>query len=112
MSIPNPLVINFGLQAADSDHPINLDFEIQNRDVNVPFALSHSIRPIIRTDTYIHHQDRASDTWEIHHTLHKWPSVTIVDSAKTVVVGCIQYIDEDYIILTFSQPFSGTAYLN
>lgn len=112
MSIQNPLVANFKLNAADSNNPTKLNFNIQNADNGIPFSMSSSVRPILTSDTYIHNQNQASSVWEIHHTLNKWPSVTIVDSAKTVVVGDVQYITENYIILTFSHPFSGIAYLN
>ncbi len=97
MSIHNPLVVSFNVQAAT---------------VRAPFTVSSAIRPIVQAETYIFEQNQASDRWEINHNLHKFPSVTIVDTARTVVVGGVQYIDSDNIICTFSQPFSGTAYLN
>lgn len=54
----------------------------------------------------------ASDVWEIKHDLNKYPSVTIVDSADSVVIGDVVYIDENNVRLTFSGAFSGKAYLN
>lgn len=54
----------------------------------------------------------ASDVWEIKHDLNKYPSVTIVDSADSVVTGDVAYIDENNVRLTFSGAFSGKAYLN
>lgn len=62
--------------------------------------------------TYIYHQSVASDIWYIVHNLDKYPSVTVVDSAGSVVIGDVQYITRDEIILTFAGAFSGTAYLN
>lgn len=62
--------------------------------------------------TYIYHQDVASDTWTITHNLGAFPSVTVVDSGETVVVGSVQYINENSLVVTFSGAFSGTAYLN
>lgn len=62
--------------------------------------------------TYIHNQNQASAEWHIHHGLNKRPSVSIVDTAGTVVVGEVQYIDEDNIVCRFSAAFSGAAYLN
>ena len=59
-----------------------------------------------------HDQSISSDTWNITHRLGKFPSVTIVDSAGTHVVGDVQYVDISNIIITFSSPFSGIAYLN
>lgn len=108
----NPIILSFGMTAADSNHPTSLDFKIHNADQNPSFHMSSTIRPVIQANTYIHNQNQASDTWVITHTLHKFPSVTIVDSAGTVVVGDVQYIDEDNIICTFKHEFSGMAYLN
>ena len=50
--------------------------------------------------------------WEISHPLDKFPSVTVVDSGGSVVIGDILYIDNSSIVITFTGAFSGTAYLN
>lgn len=50
--------------------------------------------------------------WEIAHPLKKFPSVTVVDSGGSVVVGEIEYIDDSNITLIFKSSFSGKAYLN
>lgn len=62
--------------------------------------------------TYVHDQQFASQEWVIFHYLRKFPSVTIVDSAGTVVMGEVQYVDENNVILSFSHAFAGKAYLN
>lgn len=41
-----------------------------------------------------------------------YPSVTVVDNNKIVVLGEIKYITTTQLILTFTATFSGTAYLN
>lgn len=61
---------------------------------------------------FIFVQSVASDAWEIKHDLNKYPSVTIVDSADSIVIGDVAYIDENNVRLTFSGAFSGKAYLN
>lgn len=61
---------------------------------------------------YIHNQLVASATWTVLHNLSKKPSVTVVDSAGTVVVGDIVYVDDNTSIATFSAPFGGKAYCN
>ena len=63
-------------------------------------------------DTYIHEQNVASNTWVIVHGLGKYPSVTVVDSGNTVVVGHVAYDSPNQITLTFEASFSGKAYLN
>ena len=62
--------------------------------------------------TYTHNQGSASATWSITHNLNKMPSVTVVDSADNVVVGEIEYNDNNSVTITFSGAFSGKAYLN
>ena len=62
--------------------------------------------------TYVHNQSRASAEWTIHHGLNKYPSVSVVDSAGSVVFGDVQYIDDNNLVCRFSSAFSGKAYLN
>lgn len=50
--------------------------------------------------------------WNIEHNLDKYPSVTVVNESKEVVIGSTVYIDKDNITITFSAAFSGYAYLN
>lgn len=61
---------------------------------------------------YVHAQDAASLTWSITHNLGRFPSVTVVDSAGTQVVGRVVYDSVNALTLTFSAAFSGKAYLN
>ena len=63
-------------------------------------------------DTYEYDQSGVSDDWTITHNLGKYPSVTVVDSAGTEVVGDVTYISENVINIKFNSAFSGTAYLN
>lgn len=64
------------------------------------------------TETAIYKQTVASDLWHIEHKLKKFPSVTVVDSAGTVVTGEVTYLDEGTLEVAFSGAFSGTVYLN
>lgn len=61
---------------------------------------------------YKHVQGVSSATWTINHGLNKFPSVTVKDSAGSIVIGEIEYNDKDNVTLTFSGAFSGEAYLN
>jgi hypothetical protein len=60
---------------------------------------------------YVHTQASASDTWNVTHTLGGRPSVMVVDSAGTVVIGEIRYNSNTSITILFTAPFSGFAYL-
>lgn len=61
---------------------------------------------------YVHDQTMASNTWVIPHNLGKHPSVTVLDSAGTYVIGDIQYDNLYTLTLHFSAAMSGKAYLN
>lgn len=61
---------------------------------------------------YIHHQTSASREWLVRHNLGKHPSVTVVDSASTVVVGDIEYFNTEELIIRFAAEFAGRAFLN
>lgn len=60
--------------------------------------------------TYV--QGVASTTWNIEHNLGKFPSITVIDTANTVVTGEYTYNDINNVTLTFSAGFAGKAYLN
>lgn len=62
--------------------------------------------------TFTFRQGVAAKEWDITHDLGKYPSVTVVDSSGNEVVGDVQYMSESRVVVTFSAPFSGTAYLN
>jgi hypothetical protein len=60
---------------------------------------------------HIHTQGTVSTAWTINHALGGYPSVTIVDSAKTVVFGEVNYISTTQVVVNFTSAFSGFAYL-
>jgi len=61
---------------------------------------------------YAHNQLDPEAVWTVTHNLGKKPSVTVVDSAETVVIGDVEYIDDNTVQLTFFAAFSGKAYFN
>jgi hypothetical protein len=62
--------------------------------------------------TYVHNQTAPDVTWNITHNLGKHPSVTIVDSAGTPVVGGYEYVDLNNVKIDFAGAMAGKAYLN
>ena len=62
-------------------------------------------------DRYVHTQAAPSSTWNVTHDLGGRPSVTVVDSAGTVVIGEIRYNNDTSVTILFTAPFSGYAYL-
>jgi hypothetical protein len=51
------------------------------------------------------------ETWIIDHSLGGKPSITVVDTADTVVIGEVTYISSSQIRVEFTTAFSGFAYL-
>jgi hypothetical protein len=61
---------------------------------------------------YVHRQDVAAAVWPVVHNLGKHPSVTVVDSAGTWVIGDVTYTSLNTLTVTFGASFAGTCYLN
>jgi hypothetical protein len=61
---------------------------------------------------YVYIQNTPETTWTITHNLQKYPSVTIVDSSESVVIGEVNYTNNNQLTVTFNGGFSGKAYLN
>ena len=62
--------------------------------------------------SFVYEQALASNRWKVNHKLGRFPSVTVVDSAGTTVEGDIQYTDNNNVVIEFSAPFTGKAYLS
>lgn len=78
---------------------------IDNTTAITPYTLN-------KVTTYVHIQGEASALWVINHNLNKNPSISITDSAGTVVEGAENYIDENTIEIRFNSAFKGKAILN
>ena len=81
---------------------------------DTPFftALTQSnVNVLTNNERHIHTQSSASSTWSIIHALGGRPSVTVVDSSRTVVIGDVVYNSDTSITINFSAAFSGFAYL-
>ena len=61
---------------------------------------------------YAHIQSIPEAVWEVTHNLNKKPTITVVDSADTMVMGEVEYINNNSVRLTFAGAFSGKAYFN
>lgn len=75
-------------------------------------AQGKELKRLIDSRYYRHTQGVPQVEWFIAHGLGRNPSVTVTDSAGTVVEGRVQYVDTNNIIVTFSAAFSGYAELN
>lgn len=61
---------------------------------------------------YIYEQTEAKDVWVINHDLEKYPSVIIVDDNNIVIVGEIEYMNKNQVIIRFNKNETGKAILN
>ena len=61
---------------------------------------------------YVHTQESPSATWTIDHALSKRASVSVVDSAGTLIICDVSYTSDNQLVLTFDAATSGQAYLN
>lgn len=61
---------------------------------------------------FTYEQVSASNNWQIQHNLGKKPSVSVVDSGHNMVLGQVEYIDNNNLTITFTASFSGKAFLN
>lgn len=87
---------------------------IVSKDVSVDIILTGGIVEVTGggDKNYVFNQSSASSTWTINHTLNKFPSVEVVDSANDIVIGDVTYNSITQITITFTAAFSGKAYLN
>lgn len=60
---------------------------------------------------YEFEQASPSSTWSITHPLGGKPSVSVVDSSGTIVIGEVSYNSNTLVTVQFTAPFSGYAYL-
>jgi len=82
---------------------------------NTPAALDVAVAANtakVTDNHYVFDQGIAATTWSINHALGKYPSVSVIDSAKTMVIGEVTYSDTNNLTIVFLAAFSGKAYLN
>ena len=62
--------------------------------------------------TFVFTQNTPSKKWIIQHNLNRFPSVSVLDSAGSIIEGDLVYDDSNKLHVCFSIEFSGMAYLN
>ena len=82
----------------------------QGQTTNISIPNSRSVG---KADAhYVHTQASPSATWTVNHGLSKRASVSVVDSAGTVIICDVSYVSDNQVVLTFDASTSGQAYLN
>lgn len=120
-SVPNNLIVNevgpnYVIVNEDVANNVVINEDVANRVIveqdapnQVVVRLSGPGAGLTRRK--VHSQGAASSEWIISHTLGGRPSVTVVDSAGTVVMGEVTYTSDSQVTVNFTAPFSGFAYL-
>lgn len=99
-NVPNNVIVN-----EDTPNTVIINQDAQNQVVvRLGGAAGNTRR-------HVHTQASPSTTWVINHTLGGKPSVTVVDSADTMVVGEVTYNSNSQVTVEFTAAFSGYAYL-
>lgn len=62
--------------------------------------------------SFVYDQTVADVQWTITHNMAKKPSVTVIDSMNRVVVGEVEYVNDNEVTLRFKYAFKGKAILN
>lgn len=62
--------------------------------------------------TYTYTQPFETKSWSIQHNLNKYPSVMVVDKNLCQIWGDVQYLDLNTVRITFTENFTGQAFLN
>jgi len=75
-------------------------------------TIQTAIEQVRELSRYVHNQPSPATTWNITHNLKMYPSVTIVDSSGTHVMGEVTYDSLNTAMVSFTSPFSGKAYLS
>ena len=99
-NVPNNVIVN-----EDTPNTVIVNQDTQNQVV-VRLGLTGA-----NTRRYVHTQASPATTWVINHGLGGKPSVMVVDSADTVVIGEVTYNGNSQVIVEFTAAFSGYAYL-
>ena len=77
-----------------------------------PGFVNPDIDPGAGDKNFVYTQAVAASIWNVQHDLDKFPSVSIVNDDNTQVFGSVEYVDNNNLIITFTAPFSGKAYMN
>jgi hypothetical protein len=80
--------------------------------VAIPQAIEIVQNVIGNDQHFVFNQAIPESTWDITHDMNKHPSVTVVDSGGTEILGDITYLDSNHLLISFTSLCSGKAYLN
>lgn len=65
----------------------------------------------IKATYYEHDQQVPNNEWVVAHNLGKFPSVSVIDTDDSLVIGSVLYLNLNQLKISFTGSFSGKAYL-
>ena len=104
-TVPTPAANTMTIFVDDSDGKIKVkksDGSVVNLEVAASGSDAH----------YTHNQSTVATSWSVTHNLGKKPTVSIVDTNDSEVIGTVQYIDNNSLVITLQQAYAGKAYCN
>lgn len=105
--------LNSLTQVSGTVYDMQLTFVTGNSNISALQYYSIQIDEVEGFDAHFEFiQGVPATTWDITHNLDKFPSISVVDTADTTVIGSYEYITKNRVILNFSDAFAGRAFLN
>lgn len=107
----------------DSNHIMSGNIIIQGMDTSL-VELARSMEKVsqsqggdssssnVNDKNYVYEWATLESSVTVNHNLGKYPSVTIIDTAGSEIIGDITYVDENTVTLSFSAPTRGKACFN
>lgn len=92
-------------------HPASMIVEDESK-MFMTITDKADIEGLKNRESFVHDQIISSNEWTVNHGLDKYPSITVVDSSGSVVIGEIIYTSLNEVTITFMSEFSGKAYFN
>ena len=106
------------IEACSNDSVTTVDLTVNQADLDSIITRLEILEDAIGNDVdekdlnYVHVQSTTSTAWIIEHNLNKLPSVRIEDPDENDIIGEIDYLSTNKLIINFVIPVSGKAYLN
>lgn len=65
----------------------------------------------LMTEPFVYVQETPVNVWFIQHNMHRTPTVVIKDENHEEIIAEVTYVNQDLVMITFSEPVSGMASL-
>ena len=102
--IPNPgFIIDYtGLSTDSADVVVN----------NQARTIAVNIKSDLLNNYFVYQTDQPMSNWDINHGLNKYPNINLVDNTNSAIMGDIHYVDLNHIVVSFTEPICGRAFLS